>query len=80
MNYSNDKIKQEEIKDDLVNHLKTLNYIDNVYSLWGESKNYMSNKYGEMGGAFASFGKDITVTVKCEDELYRFTVTLKEII
>ena len=68
----------DDIKLDLINYLKE-QHIDDVVTLWSHSKHYMINKYGEMGGAYASFGKDITVIVNYNKEQYRFIVSLEEI-
>ena len=69
----------ENVKQTLIEHLKDC-YIDNdIDKLWGETKSWFKSKLIEMGGSYASFGKEITVRVKINDDIITFKVSLKEV-
>ena len=65
------------MKTDLINYLKTKHIYD-VYSLWGEAKTYYKDKCIEMGGSYASWSKDISVTLNICGKLERFKVSIDE--
>lgn len=70
-------VAKSHLKSELVEHLKTKE-IEDVNSLWGEAKDYYKSRLIEMGGSYASFGKDITVTLKLLKEVVRFDVSIAE--
>lgn len=65
------------MKEELIRHLKTKRTND-VCALWGEAKSYYKNKLIEMGGGYASRGKDISVTLNVNGQLERFKVSVDE--
>jgi hypothetical protein len=69
--------KITEMKEELIKHLQTKR-IDGVCTLWGEAKSYYKNKLIEMGGGYASCGKDISVTLNVNGVLERFKVSIDE--
>jgi hypothetical protein len=71
-----------DYKQQLIDHLKGLYKsckIDNVMTLWGESKTYFDNKGIPMGGSYASWETDITVNLNVNKEILRFKVDLSEL-
>ena len=68
-------------KKKLVKYLKTrTNFITDVHSLWSETKEYYKSQLIEMGGCYASFGNDITVSLNYHNIGFKFKVTLEEIL
>ena len=65
------------MKNELIKYLQTKR-TDDVYALWGEAKSYYKSKLIEMGGGYASWGKDISVTLNVNGELERFKVSIEE--
>ena len=66
-----------EYKTTLVEHLKT-KHIGCVHSLWGEAKTFYKDKLIPMGGAYASWGDTINVTLNVDGEMIRFKVSIEE--
>lgn len=65
------------MKNELIKHLQTKR-TDDVSALWSEAKFYYKNKLVEMGGGYASLGKEINVTLNVNGELERFKVSIDE--
>ena len=65
------------MKSELIKYLK-LKYINDVHTLWGETKNYYKSKLIEMGGGYASVGNDISVILNINNKLERFKVSIAE--
>ncbi len=66
------------MKEELVEYLKT-KHISGVTSLWGEAKTYYKNKGIPMGGSYASWSTDISVSLNIDGEIKRFKVELEEV-
>lgn len=53
--------------------------ITEISELWGYAKTYAKYNCFEMGGSYASFGKDITVILVKNDIRERFKISLEEV-
>lgn len=67
-----------KIRNGFITYLKKKN-ITTVDALWSEAKAYAKIIGVEMGGAYASIGKDISVRLLIHRNQIKFTITLKEI-
>jgi len=72
-------ITEDNVREELISHLKT-RYINNdINRLWGETKSWFKDRLIEMGGSYASFGKDISVRAILNKKEIEFKVSLKEV-
>ncbi len=53
--------------------------ITEISVLWGYAKTYAKQNGYEMGGSYASFGKDITVILLKDGIRERFEISLEEV-
>ena len=65
------------MKEELIEYLKTKD-ITTVLELWGHAKTYYKDKRIGMGGSYASFGDDISITLSTDKALTRFKVRLED--
>lgn len=68
----------QELKSIFLQSLAT-SPVTNVQTLWACAKQYAEARGYIMGGSYASFGDCISVSIKDDDEVKRFTIGLKEV-
>lgn len=68
----------DDLKSELVSHL-TNKGINNVFSLWGETRAFYKESGIIMGGSYSSAGNSIRVTLNINKKIYRFIVSMVEI-
>lgn len=71
------KLKQDKMKQELIEHLKTRGITD-IHHLWAESKNYYDDKSIVMGGGYCSWRYYIRVTLNINGKLERFEVKIED--